>query len=198
MSETIDSRSGIKRSFARSQLLLTVERKSPSFLGERTEAFLGKWASLPFSQFNPGAQSGASSYRELLDSPVGEFFPETEGRAWALGLPGPKDCRSSSSCPDRSTQTGSLPCVNWLGPERGSVRTQEARLPCGSPAGCESPRPSTACAPHQPAEISRSRWAGGVTTRKQDYRDASTQEAGRFGEKWRLRKHSQGRKAEEP
>lgn len=34
MSETIDSRSGIKRSFARSQQLLTVERKSPSFLGE--------------------------------------------------------------------------------------------------------------------------------------------------------------------
>ena len=34
MSETIDSQSGIKLSFARSQQLLTVERKSPSFLGE--------------------------------------------------------------------------------------------------------------------------------------------------------------------
>lgn len=78
---------------------------------------------------------------------------------------------------------GSLSCFNWLGPEVGSASTQEARLPCAAPAGYKSSEPTTAWAPHQPAETGRSRWAGGVTARKQDCRDAYMQEAGSFGGK---------------
>lgn len=57
-------------------------------------------------------------------------------------------------------RTDRLPlCFDQLVPEAGSARTHEARLPCGSPAGYKSPEVSTARAPHQPAEVKRSRWA---------------------------------------
>ena len=56
MSETIDSHSGIKLSLARNQKLLAIEREV-SLFPMSPEAFLKKWASLPFSQFSPGAQT---------------------------------------------------------------------------------------------------------------------------------------------
>ncbi|KAI4549081.1 hypothetical protein MG293_001411 [Ovis ammon polii] len=37
-------------------------------------------------------------HRELLDSKVGEIFPGTDDRAWALGFPNPEDCQSDPVC----------------------------------------------------------------------------------------------------
>lgn len=63
--------------------VVSSSRKGIGFFSRRLEAFLGI---SPLGQLNLRAQGGASWHRDLRESQVGEVFPESGSRAWALGL----------------------------------------------------------------------------------------------------------------
>ena len=159
--------------------------KSAYFLGALTFS----WKS---GHLSPSVNSVLEPrHRELLDSKVGEIFPGTDDRAWALGLPNPEDCESSSSClinPHRQAPCSVLTSWSQRRDQPGLMRP-----------GCPVVAPLAVRAQEPPLRVpptSRRRWrgAGGrwchcQATGLYRYLHARSREV--WGG-WKLRKHSQG------